>query len=132
MTKQQQYNQYTNNGGTMTIIEWENDGRFDKAASYNIDYFINKFEAIPEHKWTTAVYIEDDSYGGINCCAFGHCGMRNLDDSFNEESAALADLAKSIGAPIVDINDGKMYAYPQPHPKARILAALYDIQKATA
>lgn len=32
MTKQQQYNEYTNYGGTMSIEEWEKDGRYDKSA----------------------------------------------------------------------------------------------------
>lgn len=30
-TKKEQYQEYLNNGGTMTIIEWENDGRHDKS-----------------------------------------------------------------------------------------------------
>lgn len=32
-TNNEQYRQYQNNGGTMTIDEWEHDGRFDP--SYN-------------------------------------------------------------------------------------------------
>jgi hypothetical protein len=37
MTKKQQYNDYLNWGGTMTIEEWERDGRYDKSAdpTYN-------------------------------------------------------------------------------------------------
>lgn len=29
-SKEMQYNQYLNNGGTMSIRQWEDDGRFDK------------------------------------------------------------------------------------------------------
>jgi hypothetical protein len=28
--QERQYNLYVSNGGTMTIEEWENDGRYDK------------------------------------------------------------------------------------------------------
>jgi hypothetical protein len=28
--KERQYNLYLNNGGTMTIEQWENDGRYDR------------------------------------------------------------------------------------------------------
>ena len=37
---------------------------------YTVDYFIKTFEAIPENKWTTAYFVEDDKR-----CAAGHCGM---------------------------------------------------------
>lgn len=31
-TKQQQYNEYLNNKGSMTLAEWENDGRYDPSS----------------------------------------------------------------------------------------------------
>ena len=39
---------------------------------YTIDYFINKFEAIPKERWCTASLTKDD-----RCCALGHCGVYN-------------------------------------------------------
>lgn len=39
-------------------------------AEYTLEYFINKFESIPEEKWTTGT--TGDSEG--RHCAMGHCG----------------------------------------------------------
>lgn len=37
-SKKQQYNEYLTNGGTMTVEQWENDGRWDKGESgYEFD-----------------------------------------------------------------------------------------------
>lgn len=41
---------------------------------YNIQYFIDKFEAIPEENWCTGT-LKD----GNRLCAFGHCNMEILD-----------------------------------------------------
>lgn len=46
---------------------------------YNVDYFIKKFEAIPESSW-----------GKINLdtCALGHCGMTHLSSLVRYKSKA--------------------------------------------
>lgn len=102
---------------------------------YNVDYFLKKFEAIPEDKWTTG--IQQNKFG--QRCALGHC--RPLHDSKigNEhltlEAKALKNLfIDSINGPelaVVMINNGNNKQYQQPTPKQRILAALYDIKNLT-
>lgn len=53
---------------------------------YNVDYFIRKFEAIPEERWITGAFVDPSG----NCCAFGHCGVRSGDDVFHPSSEAYA------------------------------------------
>ena len=89
--------------------------------TYNADYFIAKFEAIPEEKWTTLTYHEGDK-----SCALGHCG-RTI-GGCTQESRALGDLFEKHGLWVPDVNDGCDSRYPQPTPKQRILAALRDIK----
>lgn len=55
---------------------------------YTTEYFINKFESIPEHLWTTGAISDQKGDAG---CALVHCGV----DKYyirNEEAAALAIL----------------------------------------
>ncbi len=97
---------------------------------YDIDYFINKFTAIPDDKWTTRRYetIND------KCCALGHCGERTTKHTI--EATTLNDIIanshiippQSKSTTIVYINDGDHNDYKQDTPKARILAALNDIK----
>ena len=93
---------------------------------YNVDYFIKKFEAIPEENWTVGVYEDGDK-----CCAMGHCGIRDdfsVPDTY--ESRELFRLIFSnYSCHVTNINDGEIEGYQQPTPKQRILAALYDIKK---
>lgn len=110
---------------------------------YNVNYFIKKFEAIPEELWIAGhLHWEDKS------CANGHCGMKNY-SAPTEESMALREVFKSLQVtPLstscyeheihgskyysliaLNINDGHVKEYQQPTPKQRILAALYDIKK---
>lgn len=114
--------------------------------NYNVDYFINKFQAIPENMW---IMFDQGKYGGP-CCAFGHCRQSSSDyyGSDTDEGRALAklffdnglrqteDIAKSkkidpLGKhwAVASINNGTVAEYQQPTPKQRILAALYDIKK---
>lgn len=106
---------------------------------YTVDYFINKFEAIPEGRWTTGVFVI-----GNKCCANGFCGLTN-DKRFNEEAGALADLLMPLAEKCrgqyndekifwvtANINDGFISEYNQSTPKRRILAALHDVKKMQA
>ena len=91
--------------------------------TYNTQYFIDKFEAIPDDKWTTGKYTE----GNGVCCALGHCGER--ESSVDSTKAnALRQLFGYEPFTVSTVNDGGYPAYPQPTPKARILAALNDIK----
>jgi hypothetical protein len=90
---------------------------------YNVNYFIKKFEAIPEGRWTKGDYIDEEGC----MCALGHCGYRGSDSHIfriSDEGAALNSLLK-YRTP--GINDGSDERYDQPTPKQRILAALKDV-----
>jgi hypothetical protein len=100
---------------------------------YTVDYFIQKFEAIPDEKWTTGTYTRCE----YKHCALGHCGTEIIEKprlffktKFTPEGKALENLFKiHFPESITRINDGEVDQYQQPTPKARILAALRDIQK---
>lgn len=98
---------------------------------YTVDYFIQKFEAIPEEKWTRLSFINQD-----RSCALGHCGVRTAYNNYSgialtEEGDALRNLFNNhLDFDVMTVNDDCVCsAYPQPTPKARILAALTDIKK---
>lgn len=93
---------------------------------YNVDYFIKKFEAIPEEKWTILVLIDNAG----RSCALGHCGVlpTNSGPYYNTEGYSLRDLLEKHDVYVMAVNDGNDKNYQQPTPKQRILAALYDIK----
>lgn len=103
-------------------------------------YFIDKFEAIPEDRWTTFTQIDSQE----RRCALGHL----LPSSYNyetwskgwgccgsetEEGKALCLLFSPIrfsgACTVANINNGEDDKYQQDTPKQRVLAALRDIQK---
>lgn len=94
-----------------------------KKVKMDVDYFINKFEAIPDELWTTNQYHDNGK-----SCAMGHCGATERMQR-TEESAAFEALFVRRLLNIPCINDGQYSQYPQPTPKARILAALSDIKQ---
>ena len=104
---------------------------------HDAKWFVKKFKAIPESKWTTNVLIEKG-----RCCALGHCGVRAKpcpDQGYEckkwyptpQSNALNVLLGGNPGEfrAVYDINDGNDPDYPQDTPKKRILAALYAIQK---
>lgn len=92
---------------------------------YTVDYFIKKFELIPEHKWIK--WQHKDCFG--NGCALGHCGLDN-NNTITKESAALEFLfLKELEDSVARINDHLSPRYNQETPKQRILAALHDIKR---
>lgn len=95
---------------------------------YTVDYFIKKFEAIPERLWA----VGDIGKEGSPRCALGHC--RPEVSELQDERCGLINLihllyGENIPCSLIDINNGYDPRYPQPTPKQRILAALYDIKK---
>lgn len=88
------------------------------------EHFIKKFEAIPDEQWTTHKYKN----AAGQRCAMGHCGRRNNEVSV--EGAALLSLFwEHLRRSVTQVNDFTgVLGYPQPTPKARILAALHDIK----
>lgn len=100
---------------------------------FDVNYFIKKFEAIPEDKWTPMQWFDKNTGA---CCALGHCGVRGgYDISEIEEAQVLTNLIfDNCPAGINSINAGSNWGlnfYPQPTPKRRVLAALYDVREAT-
>lgn len=109
-----------------------------------VDYFIRKFEPIPEYNWTVNTFVDYDK-----CCANGHCGIYSENQTTEEAQALITVLRNTIITPknvqihfintkrfnqgaysfkAALINDGETKEYQQPTPKQRILAALYDIK----
>jgi hypothetical protein len=98
---------------------------------YTVDYFIEKFEAIPEGKWCTHDLL--NSHG--QRCAQGHCMPEVGNGEFlwsiiqagkdTKERQALEKILPEV----CDINNGRSKEYPQPTCKARILAALRDVKE---
>ncbi len=102
---------------------------------YDVDYFLRKFEAIPDEKWLVA-RMGCDGAG----CALYHCG--GIYGPWSEQPREAKALMRLFGASegdndaekfVYQINDngrpvGENKVYTQPTPKARILAALADIK----
>lgn len=88
---------------------------------YDADYFIAKFEAIPEELWCINHFES-----GNACCAFGHCGARVFNPTV--ESGALSGVLNEVGCGVL-INDGDDQNFQQPTPKQRILAALKQVKE---
>lgn len=89
--------------------------------NYDVDYFIEKFKAIPEELWCVGKFQIEE-----RCCALGHCEERKR--IITEESKSLRIITKNLTS---FINDGVHGKYRQSTPKQRILAALEDIKKGT-
>lgn len=99
---------------------------------YTVDYFIQKFQAIPEGKWCTGSWEHLGRH-----CADGFCGSRSVGSKLvqTEEGVQLAKLLMPLmpneyeSTIIFVINDNHQQSpYRQPTPKQRILAALHDIK----
>lgn len=125
--------------------------------NYDLNYFLKKFAAIPDHKWTTGTF----QFEGQKC-AMGHCLPDDYIEKINNAGVVyelhrttpkclykptaeecktvlkeLYELAKLIDPQspnngteqIILINNGYHPNYKQKTPKARILAALHDVKK---
>jgi hypothetical protein len=90
---------------------------------YNIDYFIERFKAIPDEKWT--VNEREDRLG--RRCAHGHCYDGKLDVGLGclREDALSKICMKGLKVDGIGyINNGSDARFTQPTPKERVLAAL--------
>lgn len=93
--------------------------------NYDVDYFIKKFEAIPEENWCVGVYESED---GTKHCAAGHCG-EDFSNLSTPESDALAEIIElNFMCTVASLNDGRIKRFGQPTPKSRILAALNEVK----
>jgi|SRR6185369_2141332 len=109
--------------------------------NYDIDYFIRKFEAIPEEKWIEGAQIDQQG----NSCALGWCMtdqkrerlikngiysdgvMGSWDGHTTEEGSVLWEHILPLKVAL--INNGNDPNYTQSTPKQRILAALRDAKQ---
>lgn len=112
--------------------------------TYDINYFIKKFEAIPGE-----LLIEGELGIHANAkCTSGHCDvvsynaptielrclfflLQKLKVTFNERHKYAynhSHVSVEVGF-VAMLNDGQSNEYNQPTPKQRILSALYDIKK---
>lgn len=98
---------------------------------YTIQYFIDKFEAIPEEKWITGV--TKDVFG--NCCAIGHLGAITSNFDFKGHSGEVKALLgisgkDEDGLPVItNVNDGYLpYKNLGSTPKQRVINYLKSLQ----
>lgn len=102
---------------------------------YDVNYFIQKFQSIPEKRLITHNCYDRNGNG----CAIGWCAGNApaINCYSSPEYFALINLFSSIkpithNTPqwaIADVNNGDHPDYQQPTPKQRILAALHDIKQ---
>lgn len=96
-------------------------------SEYDVDFFIKKFDAIPEEQWCTEEFT--DVSGA--CCVYGHCGL-----SWGRPSH-MSDMLEDIfmvafGVDAAYVNDcrpGDDPRFQELTPKQRVLAALYKIKE---
>lgn len=87
---------------------------------YDLDYFIHKFSAIPEERWTTGKYVDDNGCK----CALGHLGESMIDTT--EESKQLTWLVYDID----EVNDNRLnkYSHYGTTPKQRVVNYLKSLR----
>lgn len=65
--------------------------------NYDVDYFINKFEAIPEEMWCVGLWVDSEG----RKCALGHCmdAKANIIGChfYREEQIALKNIKNLLG-----------------------------------
>lgn len=97
-----------------------------------IEYFIEKFEAIPEDQWCVGRFVNEAGQKS----ALGHCGHKlervvypngySLIHRRTPESSALEEIFNKNGMMITAINDG--HGHIGPTPKERVLTALRSLK----
>lgn len=92
--------------------------------TYDVHYFIAKFEAIPDEDWCTLQYEDADG----RHCALGFCGERYGGRS--DEAAQLRRIIYRLGVSVDGVNDGSLGKLNWGDtPRERILNALYEIRR---
>lgn len=91
--------------------------------NYTVQYFIDKFSAIPEEDWIIGEYQNE-----IGCCALGHCGERETKATVDGRELRIL-FRNFLGEDVSFINDGASSSFPQDTPKARVLSALKRIKE---
>lgn len=116
--------------------------------SYDVDYFIKFYSAIPDNFWCVGKFTQvDEATGTIQHCAMGHLnemGYCTCDMCMKETKRVIPSseevrilktfleiikpMKVAIGYGIEAVNDDRAAQYQQETPKARVLAALNDIK----
>lgn len=61
---------------------------------YDVEYFVAKFEAIPEDKWATGILF--NQIDGTKC-VLGHCGVVDYEDKIlNEKVKSLVEILDPV------------------------------------
>lgn len=119
--------------------------------NYDVDYYIEKFKAIPVENWITGDFYDGDN--PVRRCAMGHClqeqpsfdtCMNLFDSKHNLEGYSLHQLFIDHGFTVGLVNDNETRDHPSPltkrskvvprihryidNPRDRILAVLYYIK----
>lgn len=96
---------------------------------YDLEYFIAKFEGIPEHEWCTGTYISAD---GLSKCAYGHCGVRASTPDTDEEKgldAITGDIEGGYYISLVNDNKNDSFSEFGSTPKERVINYLKSLRK---
>jgi len=98
---------------------------------YTLNYFINFFKNIPDHRWTTGTLQRE---GTVQMCALGHCLTNqnvsdattvNLNDLGVQRNAKTEALQEFLNGDVESINDDDNNTYGLgTTPRGRILRAL--------
>lgn len=102
----------------------------DTAKIFTLQYFIDKFSAIPWHLFGEGMFNQPARYNGgdiTKYCALGFCGMREGSNDTPAEASALLTLFEENlnGADVYQVNDGvQFWDECGDNPKERILFAL--------
>lgn len=89
---------------------------------YSIQYFIDRFSAIPEEHWLEGHFTSETD--PTQHCAYGHCGC-TPDCQENLEANTLDRLFRDHKLNVAEVNDAVEPTFRYlPTPKQRILAAL--------
>lgn len=94
--------------------------------SFDVDYFIQKFNRIPEELWLIGTFWDGKGRG----CAMGHCHDSTYTRLKSPEEKAISSLFNGWTF-VANINDGEDERFLQQTPKERILAALAAIKDGT-
>lgn len=88
---------------------------------FTLDYFINKFEALPRNKWCEGTLT--NAFG--QHCALGHCGA-----VWREPTKESLALGRMLDFKTAEINDGASeYLELGKHPKTRVVRYLKSLKK---
>ena len=90
---------------------------------FTIDYFIEKFEAIPESQW--CIKTTEDEFGRKD--ASGHCGVKRS-GPLTREALVLNKFVYTDYLCISYVNDGTLAAATGSTPKARVVNVLKKLK----